>query len=313
MVWDWSAATLGAIYALPGAALMLSDRSHGLALVLGVLPAAIAGLMPTRRGRLAIIVLGTAIGVPMFIGGVLAKVPVLAVAAIAGLGVGSALLAARVRLGTVAMTLSLPMVGVGLSYPGLGKAAGLAGLMVLGSIFGCAVSMFWPERPAPSKSTAGPTPTIAYGARLGAAGATAAAIGFLLDLEHVGWACAAALLVMRPAAEMQRLRSVGRVLAVGVGALAAIALVRVDPAAWVYSMAAVAALAGCGATHRSRWYVTPAFTTFLVFLLLLYSRPQDAASRFSERLLETLLGVGIACAFGLGLPAVVKRRRRRSE
>ena len=243
MVWDWSAATLGAIYALPGALVILSDRSRGLALVLGVLPAAIVGLMPTRRGRLAIIVLGAAIGFPMFIGGLLAGVPVLAVAAIAGLGIGAALLAARARLGQVAMTLSLPMVGVGLSYPNLGKAAGLAGLMVLGSIFGCVVSMFWPERAPGQAPAAAPKPTLGYGVRLGAAGATAAAIGFLLDLEHVGWACAAALLVMRPAAEMQRLRSVGRIIAVAIGALAAIGLVRLTPAAWVYSLAAIAALA----------------------------------------------------------------------
>jgi Fusaric acid resistance protein-like len=310
LVWDWSAATLGATLALPGAVVILSDQSRGLALVLGVLPAAIVGLMPTRRGRLAIIVLGTAIGVPMFIGGVLADVPVLAVMAIAGLGIGSALLAARVRLGQVAMTLSLPMVGVGLSYPGFGKAAGLAGLMVLGSIYGCMVSMLWPERPPTQEPAAAPKPTLGYGARLGAAGATAAAIGFLLDLEHVGWACAAALLVMRPAAEMQRLRSVGRIVAVAIGALGAIAVVRLTPAAWIYSLAAIAALAACGATHRSRWYVTPAFTTFLVFLLLLDSRPEDAASRFKERLLETVLGVGIAYVFGLALPTLAQRRRR---
>ena len=317
LVWDWSTALLGAVYALPGAAVMLSDLSHGLALVIGVLPAAIAGLMPTRRGRLAIVVLGFSIGVPMFIGGVLAGVPLLAVLAIGGLGVGAALLAARFALGQIAMTLSLPMVGIGLSYPNIGKAAGLAGLMVLGSLFGCLVSMFWPARAPGSPGPAGPartatptpTPTLAYGVRLGAAGATAAAIGFLLDLEHVGWACAAALLVMRPAAEMQRLRSVGRLIAVAVGALAAIGLVRLDPAAEIYSLASIVAIAGAGATHRSRWYITPAFTTFLVFLLLLYSRPQDAASRFDERLLETLLGVAIAYVFGLGIPALVRRGR----
>ena len=317
LVWDWSTALLGAVYALPGAAVMLSDLSHGLALVIGVLPAAIAGLMPTRRGRLAIVVLGFSIGVPMFIGGVLAGVPLLAVLAIGGLGVGAALLAARFALGQIAMTLSLPMVGIGLSYPNIGKAAGLAGLMVLGSLFGCLVSMFWPARAPGSPGPAGPartatptpTPTLAYGERLGAAGATAAAIGFLLDLEHVGWACAAALLVMRPAAEMQRLRSVGRLIAVAVGALAAIGLVRLDPGAEIHSLASIVAIAGAGATHRSRWYITPAFTTFLVFLLLLCSRPQDAASRFDERLLETLLGVAIAYVFGLGIPALVRRGR----
>jgi hypothetical protein len=276
-----------------------------------VLPASIVGLPPTRRARLAIVLLGTSIGVPMFIGGVLASVPVLAVLAIAGLGAGSALLAARFRLGQIAMTLSLPMVGVGLSYSGFGKAAGAAGLMVVGSIFACLVSMLWPERAATPGPRPAATPTLGYGIRLGAAGATAAAIGFLLNLEHVGWACAAALLVMRPTAEMQRLRSVGRILAVAIGALAAIGLVRLGPSAWAYSLAVIAVVAGAGATHRSRWYVTPAFTTFLVFLLLLYARPQDAASRFSERVLETVLGVGIAYAFGLGLPIVIRRCRKR--
>ena len=174
LAWNWSAAALGAIYALPAAVVVLSDRPRGLALAVGVLPAAIVGLMPTRRSRLAIVVLGTSIGVPMFVGGLLAHVPVLAVAAIAGLGVGSALLAARFRLGQVAMTLSLPMVGIGLSYTDLGKAAGLAGLMVLGSLFACAVSMFWPEHRAAGSSGAGPGPTrpsLGYGIRLGAAGA----------------------------------------------------------------------------------------------------------------------------------------------
>lgn len=139
--------------------------------------------------------------------------------------------------------------------------------------------MLWTESAAVPSRDARPnpaSPTVAYGIRLGAAGATAAAIGFILHLEHVGWACAAALLVMRPAADMQRLRSVGRIRAVTVGALAGIALVRSDPSAAVYSLATIAGVAGAGATHQSRWYVTPAFTTFFVFLLLLYSNPQSA-------------------------------------
>ena len=233
LVWDWTAAALDAAYALPAAVVVLSDRSRGLALAVGVLPASIVGLPPTRRGRLAIVVLGTSIGVPMFIGGVLASVPVLAVLAIAGLGAGSALLAARFRLGQIAMTLSLPMVGVGLSYSGFGKAAGAAGLMVLGSIFACLVSMLWPGHAATPGPRPVAKPTLGYGVRLGAAGATAAAIGFLLDLDHVGWACAAALLVMRPAAEMQRLRSFGRVASVIVGALVAVVLVESNPPAAV--------------------------------------------------------------------------------
>jgi hypothetical protein len=173
--WDWSAALLGAVYALPAAVVALSDRSRGLALAVGVLPAAIVGLMPTRRGRARVVVLGVCTGVPMFLGGLLADVPVLAVVVIAVLGVGSALLAARVALGQVAMTLSLPMVGVGLSYTDLGKAAGLGSLMVLGSLFACLVSMLWPEQPdrqpSGTMATARPAaPTLQYGLRLGAAG-----------------------------------------------------------------------------------------------------------------------------------------------
>ena len=310
LIWEWSPAALGALYALPAAIVVFDDRSRGLALAVGVLPAAIIGLAPTRRGRFATVVLGACVGVPMFVGGLLSGVPVIAVASIAILGVVSALLAARSRLGQIVMSLSLPMVGVGLSYSDIGTAAGLAALMVLGSLFACLVSMLWPEHPATRASDRpAPTgPTLDYGIRLGAAGATAAAIGFALDLEHVGWACAAALLVMRPAAEMQRLRSVGRIVAVACGALAGIALVRVSPPAAVYSVAVIATVAGAAGTHRSRWYVTPAFTTFLVFLLLLYAQPESAASRFNERLLETLLGVGLAYAYGLALPALVQRR-----
>lgn len=297
---------LGAVATLPAALLALDDVARGLAFAIGVLPAAMFGLAPTRRGRLAAVALGVMTGLPLFLGGLLAGAPVLAVATVAGLGVGSAALAARSRLGTIVMSLCLPMVGVGLSYT-VAKAAAAAGLMVAGSIATCLVAMLWPERAAPpAGAPATARPTLDYGIRLGAAGATAAAIGFLLDLEHVGWPVAAALLVMRPAADMQRLRSVGRILAVVAGALAGGALVRLGPPAAVYGLAAIAAVAGAAATHRSRWYVTSAFTTFLVFLLLLHSNPDEAASRFDERVLETLLGVGVAYLYGL----VLARDRR---
>jgi hypothetical protein len=200
LIWEWPPAVLGALYALPAALVVLDDRSRGLALAVGVLPAAIIGLAPTRRERFATVALGASIGVPIFLGGLLSGVPMIAVASIAILGVMSTLLAARSRLGQIVISLSLPMVGVGLSYSDIPTAAGLAALMVLGSLFACLVSMLWPEHPATRASDRpAPTrPTIDYGLRLGAAGATAAAIGFALELEHVGWACAAALLVTRP-------------------------------------------------------------------------------------------------------------------
>jgi hypothetical protein len=306
LAWSWADALLGAAYAIPAAVVASGDPGRGAALAVGVLPAAIIGLPPSRRGRLMIVALGVLTGVPMLIGGLLASVPVIAVAAVGGLGIGAALLAARSRFGQIAMVLSLPMVGVGLSYSEVGKAAGLAGLMVAGSLFACLVSMAWPERPAwPAPvGGAGPKPTLGYGIRLAAAGASAAAIGFILGLEHVGWACAAALLVMRPAAEMQRLRSVWRIAAVAVGATAAIVLIHLEPADAWFGLVVLGVIAAAAATRGSRWYVTPAFTTFLVFLLLLNGDPQNSASRFNERLWETILGVGLAYLFGLALPAL---------
>ena len=308
LVWDWSAALPAAVYASPAAIVAPIDVTLALGLAVGVLPAAIVGVAPTRRGRRAVVALGVLAGVPMFVGGLLSGVPVLAVAAIALLGPALALAARRARVGLIAMNLSLPLAGIGLSYASLGEAAAVAALMVLGSVFAYLVSLLWPERP-PARRAPPALPTLGYGIRLGAAGATAAAVGFIAGLEHVGWATGAALLVMRPAAEMQRIRSVGRVLAVVAGALVGIALVRLDPPAGIYGVAAVVAVAGAGGTHRSRWYVTAAFTTFLVFLLLLHADVQDAGHRFGERVGETVLGVGLAYLFGLALPALARRRR----
>ena len=125
-----------------------------------------------------------------------------------------------------------------------------------------------------------------------------------------GRATGAALLVMRPAAEMQQLRSIGRVLSVIAGALVAVTFVNADPPNAVYGVAACGAVSAAAGLQRSRWYVTPAFTTFLVFLLLLHADPETAGARFGERVGETLLGVGLAYLFGLALPAIVRRMKR---
>jgi hypothetical protein len=100
---SWDGALLGPAYALPAAIVATGDRARGIALSVGVLPGAIIGLAPRRRGRLMVVVLGALTAVPMLIGGLLAGVPVLAVAAIGALGVGPALLAARAPVGRVAM------------------------------------------------------------------------------------------------------------------------------------------------------------------------------------------------------------------
>jgi hypothetical protein len=55
LVWEWTAAALGAVYAVPAALVIFDDLSRGLALSVGVLPPAIVGLAPTRRARRAVV------------------------------------------------------------------------------------------------------------------------------------------------------------------------------------------------------------------------------------------------------------------
>ena len=305
ITWRWAHAWLGARYALPAALVMPLDLDAGIALAVGVLPAALAGLPPTRHARRSIALIGAVVGVPMAIGAVVADVPVLATLVLPVLAIGAVRLAGRMpRAGMLAMNLGLPMVAIGFSFRDDPSAAfAAAGLMVAGSVYGFVVSLLWPEHPSATASApAAALPTLDYGIRLGLAGATAAAIGFALDLDHVGWPCGAALLVMRPFEDMQRLRSAGRLASVALGAATAVAWAQLDPVAAGYSLAIIAVLASAAATQGSRWYITSAFTTFLVFTLLLHGAPQAGQDRFNERLVETTLGIGIAYVYGLLIP-----------
>ena len=211
----------------------------------------------------------------------------------------------------ILLTLGLPLAAVGFSYPGLQSSLPLALLLFGGSVYAWLVSLPWPDRPGPdgARERHPDNPDLlGYGVRAGLAGALCAGIGFALDFDHVGWAAAAALLVMRPSESTLELRAIGRPVSVLVGAAAAIGLVALATPRWALGTIVVLVVVMATATARSRWYVTPAFTTFLVFLLLLSGDPAQAAGRFWERLGETVLGVGVACVFGLLLPGLLHRR-----
>jgi hypothetical protein len=108
-----------------------------------------------------------------------------------------------------------------------------------------------------------------------------------MDFDYVGWAAAAALLVMRASEQALRLRSIRRPVSVCVGAVAAIGLVALDVPRWTLVIGVVLVVVAATAMARSRWYVTPAFTMFLVFLLLISADLGQAPGRFWERLGET--------------------------
>jgi hypothetical protein len=313
VVWSWSHALLGTIYAVPAAVVVLTDPVRGIAFAVGVLPAAATGLPGPRRARVAIAVVGAVMGLCMLVGSLLTQVPVVAVPAVFALCVGAAVAAPRGRAGQLAMVLGVPLIAIGLSYDDPGEIVGAALLMLLGSVYACLVALAWPARPAPeppATRSVGGRAMLGYGVLLGLAGSTGAAIGFLLHLDHVGWVCGAALLVMRPSQGLLRLRGIDRVWSVLVGAAAGCALVLLRPPPVVLAVAVVVALAALAATKGSNRYVTPIFTTFLVFLLLLVDNPEETTGRFFERMGETLLGVALAVIFGLLVPALLARRHR---
>lgn len=101
----------------------------------------------------------------------------------------------------------------------------------------------------------------------------------------------------------------GRVVAVILGALAAALMLRIAPPNGVYAAIAVLVVASAAATAGSRWYITSGFTTFFVFLMLLFDRPGETTQKFNERVGETILGVGLAYLFGWALPWLIRRAR----
>jgi hypothetical protein len=320
VAWSWSDALRCGICTIPAALVVASgDVTEGLGWAIGILPAAIVGMAPTRRGRVKVPVVGALFAVSVMVGSLLSRNSVLAAVGIFLVAYASAVLASRRRFGTVAMTLCAPVAAIGLSYSNLGKAAGVAALMLAGSVWSWVVFLLWPEQ---SVSNAAIPITLlpekfarGYGVLLGLAAASSTAVGEAIHTDHVGWATAAAMFVMRPSAEMQQLRSVGRVASVFAGAFAAVAFLRANPSLAAVAVAAVVSIAALGATHESRWYVTPLFGTFLVLTLLLYSDATPATEqwRFNERVGETLIGVGFAYFYGLLIPqlihAIEKRRR----
>lgn len=320
VVWVWADAGRCALCALPAALVIAAvDATKGLAWATGILPAAIVGMAPQRRDRSKLVMIGGLFGVSIAIGSLLSQTALLAVLGIFLVAYGSAVLASRVAFGALALAMCAPVAAVGLSYTELSQALALGLIMFAGSVWSYLVFMLWAERPATpeNRPTLLPMPFAhAYGILLGLAAASSAAVGEAIHTDHVGWATAAAMFVMRPKREMQQLRSVGRVVSVFVGALAAVAFVRTGPPAVAVAGVAIAAIASMGATRTSRWYVSPLFSTFLVLTLLLYSDATAAQEqwRFNERVGETVLGVSFAYIYGLAVPQVLEKlKRRRSQ
>ncbi len=317
--WRWSRFSLGLLFAVPAMAVAPFDLSLAVAFGIGVVPAAAFGLPPRRRGRAVIPFVGALSAVGLLLGSLLSTWPVIAVAAVFGLAVLASLNATRGRWGQLVLVLALPMTGIGLSFSWSPSVLGFAACIVAGSVYAWILTLLWPERdekPHPPPPVPRGRAMLVYGLLLGTAAAAAATLGFLLDLEHVGWATGAVLLVMRPVRGQLIARSVGRAASVLIGALAAAAMAVLSPADAVVGIVVGLVIGAACAIQESRWYIVPGFTTFLALTLIMTTSPEPPGERFVERAVETLIGVALALLFGAVVPSVVSllvRSRRTSS
>ena len=324
--WRWPYALRGLVTVTPAAAATLSDVQLGAVLAVGLMPVCSLPLPARRVERARLGLYGVLSAASIFLGGVLAQWPVAAVVGLvlAGGGLGHAVVRLRRPVAMLGLMLCLPLFAVGFSYPGTETVGEFAGDILLGTAWAVLVALLWPTPGATSAPREEDVPTagpgippagvmIPYGWTAGLVGGACAAIGFAADLEHVGWAPAAALLVMRPSPPAQQLRSVDRLADVALGAAVAVGLVVIDPPTWVFAVAIALVGIGATATAGSSWYVLPTFTTFLVFILLLVGTTGDARERFWERVLETALGIGVAAVATALLLAVRGHHERRDE
>jgi hypothetical protein len=312
IAWAWGRAAIGVAYALPAAIVTLWDPTLGIPLAIGVLPAAILPVPARRRDRILVLGLGALAGCSMFVGGIVGLLPVLASASVLGtLVVVAARAAGQLPLAGILLTLGVPLVAVGLSYDDLSTSAGAFVLLTAGGAYAWLVALLLPPREPTPHAAAAESPTLGYGIRLGAAAAIAYGITGMLGLGHAGWAPAACLLVARPQLDLLQRRGITRVAAVVSGALAAGLAVNLGLAPIGYAVLIVAVLGGASGTAGSRWYISSAFTTFLVFLLLLAGQPKELAAAFDLRVGETVLGVALAYLFVWLLPTLAERLRDR--
>jgi hypothetical protein len=224
------------------------------------------------------------------------------------------MLSAVAPRGQVVLVLGVPLVAAVLSYDDYSTSAAATVLLLAGAAYAWLVSLAWPERAAdyrPGRVLPERRTMLGYGVRLGVAAALAYLVAVGLDLDTPVGRRRRACSSPRPQVDLLQSRGVGRVVAVAVGAVAAAIAVRADPPDVVYAALAIVVLASAAGTCASRWYITSAFTTFFVCLLLLFDHPEQTTQKVDERVGETVLGVALAYVFGWLVPALDRNLRRR--
>ncbi|RMI07042.1 FUSC family protein, partial [Cellulomonas triticagri] len=191
--WSWARLGLGVVQAIPATLVVPHDPVAGLALAVGVLPAAAAGLAVRRRARRGLLLVGGVAAVALVLGAVSAAVSaVLAVVVLVGLCLASGSATTRLPRPVAALVtgLGLALVGAGFSLdPGAALAAG--GLIVVGSAYSWLVTLAWPDTAAPAPGAPAAVPAPApdpgaarrYGRQLAVVGGLAATAGLASGVD----------------------------------------------------------------------------------------------------------------------------------
>ncbi len=314
--WSWLIALRMLVTALlPVTFILTGNVELGLIASIGVIPAAVVPMSARKSARVRIVIIGVVFAVSIVVGSLLSQNVVIAVFGIAALAFGAAYLTSTrlKRVGGLGIAMAIPVVAIGFSYPDIGEALMLGLVIILGSAWALLVALLFPSLPEKADTVAGSSisrkQAIIFGIGYGAAGALATAVPFVLGWDHVGWVAGAALFVMRPGWLTQKNRMAGRLASVLVGALLASIALALSLSPGVVAVLMAFAIIFAGATQGSRWYITPLFSTYIVFFVLLYVNHADGdiQYRFNERVIETLIGVGIAGIFGFILSYIARR------
>ena len=312
--WARADARHAALSVLPAVAIIVTvDVKAGVLAAIGLLPVCLVGIAPQRRQRILVGIVGLLFAAGVVVGSVLIQVHALAVIGIFVLCFLSASLAAKKAAGLIVTAIVMPAVAIGMSYDSISDGLGLALFFALGSIWATLTSLL---RPIDSAAATDAAPLLSkaearrYGILLGLAAATGVSIALIFDFSSRGWTAAAALLVMRPLADMVRLRGVGRALATIFGVVVATAVLRLglSPAA-TGCLVAVVFIATI-ATRTSKWYLASAGTAVLILLAILYGATDADSVRDTSwtRVIENVIGAAIALFYGLLVPSLLAKR-----
>lgn len=315
--WDRRTFILLLISVLPIIVLsILIKPEYGTAGLLGMIPAVYGGVRPKRKERIYILLLGILIPVSLLIGTFLKTYlnMWLIALAMAILGVVAVMLNTKFKWAPIVLAMVIPIIAIGLSYSGFETPIMLFVIMIVGSLSTFIISLFFPERedpPAPEPRLLPPKAAKVFSVLYGAALATASILGF--NLDHTGWVVGSTAFVMRPAAAMEEFRSVWRMIAILIGVTAVSLVLLMDPNGIVVVLISALVIAFAGGLHNSKAYIMPAFITYVVFSFLLYpvDSVQEVYYRYFERVSWVSIGIAVAAFFGLLLPIIIRRIKKR--